>query len=67
MPGSPFCGLFDCKCIIKQYVMKKRYLSPAVREADVKFEFNFLDSLVDIGGSTGEDLILNDEVINPWS
>ena len=47
--------------------MKKKYLSPAVREADLRYEFNFLNSLVDIGGSTGEDLIINDEVVNPWS
>ncbi len=46
--------------------MKKVYLSPAVRHADIHVEANFLVSAITIGGSTGEDL--NDPIEDdPWS
>ncbi len=47
--------------------MKKHYLSPAVREAGIKYDVNILTSNIGIGGSTGEDLDNSGDVIDPWS
>ena len=47
--------------------MKKEYLEPEVRIAQISFEVNFLDSSIVIGGSTGEDLGNPDDPFDPWS
>ena len=47
--------------------MKKLYLSPVVREADTKYEASFLNSTFSTGGSTGEDLDISGDVVDPWS
>jgi hypothetical protein len=46
--------------------MKKVYLSPDVRKADILVDASFLLSTITIGGTTGEDL---DDPIedDPWS
>ena len=48
------------------FSMKKVYLSPDVRMADIHVEVNFLLSTIEIGGVSGEDL---DQPIeeDPWS
>ena len=46
--------------------MKKEYLEPEVRVAQIGFEVNFLASDISTGGASGEDL---DDPIDsdPWS
>ena len=53
------------KVIILAY-MKKKYLEPEVRVAQVGFEVNFLTSNFNTGGSTGEDLD-DPNPFDPWS
>jgi hypothetical protein len=46
--------------------MKKVYLSPNVRLADVSVEYKFLYSTIGVGDVTGEDLN-NPIEEDPWS
>jgi hypothetical protein len=46
--------------------MKKKYLTPDVRFAPIRFEADFLASNYNYGG-TGEDFDDPDDPINPWS
>lgn len=49
--------------------MKKQYLEPEVRVAQVGFEVNFLTSTstITIGGFGGEDLDDPSDPFDPWS
>jgi len=47
--------------------MKKEYLEPEVRIAQIGFEVNFLASEITIGGFGGEDLDDPDDPFDPWS
>ena len=46
--------------------MKKEYLEPEVRIAQIGFEVNFLASGLSTGGATGEDLD-DPDPFDPWS
>ena len=47
--------------------MKKEYLEPEVRIAQIGFEVNFLTSEITLGGLGGEDLDNPDDPFDPWS
>ena len=47
--------------------MKKKYLEPEVRIAQVGFEVNFLTSTITLPGFGGEDLDDPDDPYDPWS
>lgn len=47
--------------------MKKKYLEPEVRIAQVGFEVNFLTSTFTLPGLGGEDLDDPDDPYDPWS
>jgi hypothetical protein len=47
--------------------MKKQYLEPEVRVAQLGFEVNFLASPFDTGGAGGENFDDPDDPFNPWS
>ena len=47
--------------------MKKEYLEPEVRVAQLGFEVNFLTSTFTLGGLGGEDLDDPDDPFDPWS
>ena len=47
--------------------MKKEYLEPEVRIAQIGFEVNFLASEITLGGLGGEDLDDPDDPFDPWS
>lgn len=46
--------------------MRKLYLTPKLRVKDLWFDVNFLNSIVDIGASSGENLY-DPEEFDPWS
>lgn len=47
--------------------MKKEYLEPEVRIAQIGFEVSFLASEITLGGLGGEDLDDPDDPFDPWS
>ena len=47
--------------------MKKQYLEPEVRVAQLGFEVNFLASPIGTGGVGGEDFDDPDDPFDPWS
>lgn len=47
--------------------MKKEYLEPEVRIAQVGFEVNFLTSDFTLPGMGGEDLDNPDDPFDPWN
>ena len=65
------CALWCISAWIEKHLiltnMKKEYLEPEVRIAQIGFEVNFLASGITLGGLGGEDLDDPDDPFDPWN